>query len=194
MGIMRKIVLLGTAVLAASAFAAPSAQAQSVEITRESDPAHCSQALPCQLHLAGELEVRTHIFAIETTASDCVIEFTGAVNEDGAGAFTVNVLDHSGLNDCTITPCPSWPFQVQEVAGTLQLAAESCAQLSSGVGPFRCLVTQTIVPDPSSHSDWELNYGTDTAGVAHVMPRCEIAGQLHAEAQSAAEDLELTHL
>jgi hypothetical protein len=106
---VRKLLLLAIMALTAAAIAAPAALAQSnpenhetLEITNEVTGQHCPAVtkLPhqstggCLIHAKsnGPVELRKHVFGIESHITTCENEFWGVVNEDAEGSIIHQVL------------------------------------------------------------------------------------------------------
>jgi hypothetical protein len=116
---VRRLVLLAIMALAAAAIAAPAALAQSnpenhetLEAFNEKTQVHCPAVMKvnhvvsggCLIHATsnGEVELRKHVFGIESHIATCENEFYGRLNEDAEGYILHQKLFHAG---CVRQPC-----------------------------------------------------------------------------------------
>jgi hypothetical protein len=113
----RKLLLLAVMAMTAMAFAAQTASAQTLEITNEANNAHCSAVTivkhdvnnGCLIHANSEaagVELRKHVFGVESHITKCKNEFHGRVDEDANGYIFEQVLSNLPVGPaCTRAPC-----------------------------------------------------------------------------------------
>jgi hypothetical protein len=203
MNIARKLVLLALAAMATMAFAASTASAQSIEIVRESNNAHCT-AVPnsttggCLIRGVGEIALVGHvIFGIEATASDCNVTFEGRVDEDGEGYVYSATYAGDGSHSCTRTPCGlPWRAHGEELGGSQErLEVEFCADpdnpASPGTNDNRCF-TSVPLTDAGDHA-YRLTFN-DLAGTNHQGPDCELtSGTVNIAVDGTHPAIEVVH-
>jgi hypothetical protein len=145
----------------------------------------------CVLHASGEVLLQGHVFGIETTASDCVMEVGGRVDGDGKGWLTsITHSDHPGLNDCTRTACKeagggtiAWPIAISESSpGVHQIALTFCVTPDGGGSNQTCTVALPI--SEGVDHDYEIGPFHIRASAQTNAPGCEWEGQLHLEGTS----------
>jgi hypothetical protein len=97
MRIARKLLLVASLAIAASAFVASTASAQTLVVTDESTGSHCSAVTlganghdvdgGCLLHIFSEAGVvlKKHVFGIESTITTCNTELLMRLDEDAHG-------------------------------------------------------------------------------------------------------------
>jgi hypothetical protein len=134
----RQLLLLAIMALAVTAIAAPAALAQSnpenhetLEAVNAATLVHCPAITKptthtvsggCLIHAKsqGEVELRKHVFGIESHITSCENEFWGRLNEDAEGYITHQLLSHAS---CVRQPCKEagestptpWPAHGDEV-------------------------------------------------------------------------------
>jgi hypothetical protein len=184
MNIARKLVLLALAAVVATAFAASTASAQTIEIVRESNNAHCpivqtSDNGGCLIRGVGEVALVGHIpqFGIEVTASDCNVTFEGRIDEDGEGYIYGATYSGDGAHNCTRVPCGlPWRIHGEELGGSQErLEVEFCADPDNPAVPDaddnRCL-TSIPFSDVGDHA-YRFRFD-DLGGVNHLSIECEL--------------------
>jgi len=122
MRLARNLLLAATAAIAAMAFLASSAFAQSVEVINEDTLAHCGEVVEddaghntsggCQVRATNELGTDAVTFAHvpgsgEIVTSRCQNIFIANINEDGVGYIDVdaNTILENEATMCVIEPC-----------------------------------------------------------------------------------------
>jgi hypothetical protein len=111
------LLLATAATLAAMAFMATSAFAQSIEVVDETNGGHCSDVSRgaghtvsggCLVHLTSEDSFLTfdHDGTSEVQTSSCANEYTAHIDEDGTGYIPTSDASISGPRPpCVVTPC-----------------------------------------------------------------------------------------
>ena len=118
MRLARNLLLAATAAIAAMAFLASSAFAQSVEVENEVTGNHCGDVIEegahntsggCEVHATSESNAVTfaHIATGEMVTSSCQNEFRANISEDGVGYIDVdaNTILENEATGCVIEPC-----------------------------------------------------------------------------------------
>jgi hypothetical protein len=200
------------ALLSMTALAAPGVSAQTLEIRDEATANHCAAVTVsgtdvdggCLGHAASEsIEIRKHVFGVESHISTCQLEFWGRLNEDGGGyGFEASFTGGAG---CIRQACGSnpegtpWAIQGAEVSGVELITANLCIERTSdGLGDESCEIDLPFSQNGSTHQV-ELGGATEMAGHGIGGFRCEIQGHWVSEAigthdGQAAGDLVVTHL
>jgi hypothetical protein len=194
---VRKLVLLAVMALAAMALAAPSASA--LEITNEAGGAHCAAVTlngsdvdgGCLTHATsnGTIELRKHVFGVESTITTCDNEFTGRVNEDASGYIFEQVLSGAG---CTRQACvvsgegTPWAANGTETLGSNPtsgtLTTNFCVEPVGGGSDETCEIDVPFAQNAGAGNH------TQSYGQAGEMPshgisgfRCELVGSWSSE-------------
>jgi hypothetical protein len=204
MRIARKLFLLALTAIAAMAFAASAASAQGpVEVVVEGGQ-HCPPVLGpdsggCIVHFGNEaggdeVSLVGHVFGIEATASDCLVELEARIDEDGEGYVYAANYHGDAAHGCTRTPCGlPWRIHGEEdepLGSGERIHAEFCAHPTSG-SDNRCLVEAPIV-DSGGHN-YEIPLA-DQPGTTHLGAECELtSGELHLEVATPHQDIEIIH-
>jgi hypothetical protein len=119
MSITRKLFVLAAMVVAAFAFAAPSAFAQSVEGVNEDTGLHCGDVEVADHGVSGDCEVVAHdilsshlggtqgvlLSRAGMPLSLCHNEFEGYLGEDASGIITHQSLTNTPDSFCFVEPC-----------------------------------------------------------------------------------------
>jgi hypothetical protein len=178
---------------------APTASAQ-LEVTEEDLGAHCPAVLSpgsggCEIHLQGEKELSGHLFGIEISESDCVVELEGRIGEGGDGwVESSEFADHPGVDDCIRIPCGlPWSFRIEEddPAGSGEVIHfEWCDIETPGTGVQERCDLEASLGDVGDH-DYEIAMN-DLAGIRHSGSACEFDGQLAIESEQH-EAIEIVH-
>jgi hypothetical protein len=199
MCLARKLFLpiaIGLLVMGAAATPA-GAQVESVDVYDEDTGGQCS-AVPnsatggCLVHASGEASLVGHVFGIEATASDCVIELEARVDGDGEGYVYSASYSGDASHNCTRTPCGlPWGLHIVETGGdTERLETEFCARPSSG-GDNRCLASIPMT-DVGDHA-YRFTLA-DVAGANHLGADCELnSGAINVEG-FPHDDIEIVHV
>jgi hypothetical protein len=138
--------LLAGSVAIAMALSAPSASALTVndESTSTACPALSGSGGGCSLHVNGEVQLQDHVFGVETTSSDCVVELNGRIGGNGTGKVdTVTFSDHGVANDCQRSSCDvPWDVTLTSSGGVPYMTSGFCA--SDGANKQSCKVTLAV--------------------------------------------------
>jgi hypothetical protein len=120
---MRKLLVFAimaltvTAVMAPSAFAQTAENHETLEVKSETTGNHCPAIQKpsahvvtggCLIHATstGEVELRKHVFGIESHIVSCENEFWGRVNEDAEGYIVhQRLIGHPAGTTCSRIPC-----------------------------------------------------------------------------------------
>lgn len=209
----RKLMLFAVMALAAMALAAPAAFGQAegietIEITNETGAnAHCPVLTPtgggCLIHATSEgpVELRKHVFGIESHITSCENEFWGRVNEDGEGRIT-----HQQLTDpsCQRQPCKvsgvstPWPAHGDEgegpapIEGTEKLTTVFCVEPLGGGTDESCEIEVPFgTEDNTLPADHEYEFGHSLEIPGHGVGgfRCELVGHWHTEVGPAGAQM-----
>jgi hypothetical protein len=118
MSITRKLFVLAAMVVAAFAFAAPSAFAQSVEGVNEDSGLHCGDVFVDDHEAGGDCEIVAHdiqsshlgfagvlLSRAGMPLSLCHWEFEGFLGEDASGIITHQSFTNTPQSACFIEPC-----------------------------------------------------------------------------------------
>jgi hypothetical protein len=186
------------------------ASAPSLEITNEDTQQHCTAVTltgtdvdgGCLGHAASEgVELRKHVFGVESHTTVCQLEFEGRLDEDATGFALEQIF--SGAN-CSRQACAvggeatPWPVQGAETAGTEHITANFCIEPLGGGTDETCEIDIPFDQDPSTHTV-ELGIAGEMAGHGISGFRCEVIGHWVSETGGthdgdAEGDLVVTHL
>jgi hypothetical protein len=222
----RKLLLLAFVAAAAITIAAPTSFGQSnpenhetLEFVNEPLGTHCGALSKptahtvsggCLIHATsnGSVELRKHVFGIESHITNCSAEFQGRVNEDAEGFMINQVL--SGIN-CQRQPCKEageagptpWPAHGDEahdpgIDGETGVSAVSghteimttvfCAEPVGGGADESCELVLPVNQIPSTHTA-EYGAAAPTELTPHGVSgyRCEMVGHWTTETGGAGE-------
>jgi hypothetical protein len=180
--IVRKLFLLIAIVGTVMAFSASGASA--ITVTSEPSGTQCPALTTsgggCVVHGTGEVLLQGHVFGVESTAVDCVIEFYMNVNSSGVIKIpSVSLTHHTSLTDCTRTPCNlSWDGTLTGSFGAFSLNFTLC--VLNGTTQQTCTVSIPITQ--SGHTYGSSFHVTATANTN--APGCEFEGQIAFEGTS----------
>lgn len=206
-----KLPVIAAVVTAMMAVAASSASAQTLEITNEDTGLHCPAVSVtgtdvnggCLGHAASEsVEIRKHVFGIESHITTCNLEFHGRVNEDGGGQATEQAFSGASCQRqaCKVgAEAQPWPVQGVEVLGTGEiLTATFCIEPLGGGSDETCEIDLPLSQAPPDHT---VELGAATELSAHGVSgfRCELVGHWVSETGGTHDgdpegDLVLAHL
>lgn len=188
---VRSLLLACAAALTAMAIAAGAAHAQEapIEVLDEATGAHCN---PCIGHAVGSATLTSHVFGHEELASQCDVEVTGEIYEDGTGHSTQQSL--TGPN-CTQQACDSaseaeWTvIAVGETGPDVGHATtEFCLEPAGGGTERHCLIEGTGTRDPV-----EPHRGTTSdEGSCPISPGVSL--EISGSGTSEGADMEVVHL
>jgi hypothetical protein len=201
--------LLAVATLAAIAFAAPSAPAQSLEFSGEWDGTHCPAVHKtvtdvnggCLFHAFPDHTTifRKHVFGIESTITYCHLELHGRIDENGSGYAL-----EQNLSGCSRQACATngegdpWPFTSSELGGnTKAMTLTLCIEPTGGGTDETCEIDLPF-RDIAGHG-YELGNGSELASHGTSGFRCELEGHWVMESGSTHDGqaeipFEVTHL
>jgi hypothetical protein len=217
----RKLVLLAVMALAAMALTAPTAFGQlqedheTLELKNTTTGVHCpavnmaNKSGGCLIHAKSEptqgVELRKHVFGIESHITTCDNEFTGRVNEDAEGYIGHQLLTGAS---CVRQPCKvdgvttEWPAHGDEAhKDTVPKAGETgvlpshghrevltvtfCVEPIGGGADESC---ETSVPfNQTVAGKAEFGTGEEIAGHGFSGFRCELIGHWETEHTSSPE-------
>jgi hypothetical protein len=217
---LRKLLLLTVMAVAATAVvAAPTAFGQNLEnhetleVLKEPTLGHCPAVTKptshttsggCLIHVksTGEVEVRKHIFGIESHIGRCENEFWGRLNEDGEGyVIHQKLIPHpDGL--CVRQPCTEpgesvptpWPAHGDEghvpgvdgetgVPAGEYLVFTFCFEPIGGGSDESCEVSAPFNAVGGAGHNYEFgNVGAEIPGHGTSGFRCELVGHWQTEA------------
>jgi hypothetical protein len=216
---LRKLLLLTVMAVAAAAVVAPTAFGQNLEnhetleVLKEPALGHCpavtkptphTTAGGCLIHAKSttEVELRKHVFGIESHIARCENEFSGRLNEDGEGyVIHQKLIPHpDGLCDrqpC-IEPFPEteptpWPAHGDEghvpgvdgetgVPAGEYLIVNFCVEPVGGGGDETCEVSVPFNTVGGVGHDYEVGDGVEIPGHGTSGFRCEVIGHWQTEA------------
>jgi hypothetical protein len=183
-------------VLATSALAVSASSAQAVEVTSEAPAGHCSAVGlsgtdvdgGCLFHLTSEspIELRKHVFGVETHVTSCANEFAGRYSEAGEGYLLEQVLSGSS---CQRRPCKPgdieaapWPVHVH--GPPLAVEVVLCVEPLVGGTDETCEID---IPLQSYSNQHRQEYGSTTEIPSHGTTgfRCELIGHWNSEVGGA---------
>jgi hypothetical protein len=189
---VRKLMLLAVTALAAMAFAATSASAQTLEITNEAGGAHCSAVSlsgtdvngGCLTHATSEanIELRKHVFGIESHITSCNNEFAGRVSEDATGYIFEQVL--SGAS-CTRQACKPagegtpWAASGSEgsfLEGEEFLTTNFCVEPVGGGTDETCEIDVPLDDGTAGNHVQEYGHASEMSSHGITGFRCELTG------------------
>jgi hypothetical protein len=192
----RKVLLLAVMALAAMAFAASTASAQSLELTDEATGAHCPAVTlngtdvdgGCLTHATSEsaIELRKHVFGIESHITSCNNEFAGRVSEDAQGYIFEQVLSGAGCARQACKPTGEgtpWAASGAENTGTGAqgfLTTDFCVEPVGGGTDETCEID---VPFNAYSNQHRQEYGQAGEMSSHGISgfRCELVGHWNSE-------------
>jgi hypothetical protein len=207
---LSKLFLLAIAALAAMAFAAPLANAQSVEIIEEDSTNHCGAVTNvnhvvgggCALTAAsaGLVTLYNHgnHTGNEAIQSVCTNSFSAAIDEDGHG-YIYNQVFGNPVGACFVEPCTEsggakkpWEFEVGEDPTTHAegMEVEFCVSPNGAMGLENYCVIHLAIADTGDHQ-YQVS-GTEAGGEdddpVHPPSECEVTGTWNVTA-----DWEIVH-
>jgi hypothetical protein len=202
---LNKLILLAITATAAMAFAASTASAAALEVLRESTNNHCSAVTitgtgvsgGCLIHAtsennggAGAVELRKHVFGIESHITKCDNEFWGRVNENATGYILEQQL--SGPN-CTRKACEEefestpWSATGTEVAANNEvLTTTFCVEnANNDSGDESCEIDVRFKNyKPAHNTEFGFTGATEMPGHGISGFRCELIGHWNTEASA----------
>jgi len=172
---MRTFALLLAGLIASLALASSASASESVSVVTEPGNEPCTvDDCHTGIESVGNVELRGHLFGIETHSQDC---HTGAmvhVRSDGSGHVT-SVAFTPGDSSCnSITACDTpWPFTGEETgANTARMNVDLCVD---GTPLGRCSGTAALLgTEPTNHR----YAGSVSDGVlaGESFGKCEVTG------------------
>jgi hypothetical protein len=189
----KALVRLASIVITVIVAAVAPRAAQAIEVTDEATGNHCSAMTltgtdvdgGCLFHLASEapIQLRKHVFGIETHVTSCSTEFAGRYDEAGEGYLLEQVLSGSG---CQRRPCrpgdiEAAPWPVHLHAGTpITAEVTLCVKPLVGGSDETCEIDIPLHPYSNQHRQ---EYGSTTEMPSHGTPgfRCELIGHWNSE-------------
>jgi hypothetical protein len=220
---IRKLLLLAVMAIAATVISVPAAFGQSenhetLEYLQEASAQHCPAVSKptahtvsggCLIHATSEggVELRKHVFGVETHLTSCSNEFHGRVNEDAEGFIINQVLSGAG---CARQPCKEagqagatpWPAHGDEAHRVSPPAGET-GVLS--VANHREVMTSSLCIEPiggGADETCEVDFPANQVGGTHAGEygdaaeltshgtggfRCEVVGHWNSETGGAGE-------
>jgi hypothetical protein len=213
---VRKLVLLAAAAIAAMAVAATSASAQSLTVTDEATGNPCGSVSNtfggtdgtnvsggCLIHATSEatverngVELRKHVFGIESHITECNNEFHGRVGTNGTGYIYEQHLTGANCarracNEATEREGTPWgnydiinapgspsPAQGLESNSTAEgndkeMTIRFCVESNSGTGKEDCTIE---VPFEQTGHTTEFGHEHEIPGTGIAGFRCELIG------------------
>lgn len=164
-----------------------------LELTNEGNATHCSTVTAqahgaqggCLVHMtsSGTMEVRRHIFGIESHTTACDSEFNVRIDEDGEGLAVNQVLSGQG---CNYQPCDEdggaqdpWQISALELGGGEAMEIQFCFELATGE---QGLITfQLPLVETAEHS-YAVGSNEELIGTSGPPYRFEMIGQWTTEA------------
>jgi hypothetical protein len=186
---------VAAAVAALLALAAGSASAQTLEIkTEAANPAHCPAVTlsgtdvdgGCLGHAEGiNIELRKHVFGVESHITRCNNEFHGRMNEDASGYVFEQILTNpSGGGTCARQPCKDgageaipWAATGSEGAsleGNEYMTTNYCVEPVGGGTDEFCEID--VPGAPVGSHDGEAGHATEMSAHGVSGYRCELIG------------------
>lgn len=222
---IRKLLLLAVMAIAATVVAVPAASGQlqenheTLEYLQESIGTHCPAVSKptahtvsggCLIHASSEagVELRKHVFGVESHLTSCQNEFQGRVNEDAEGFIINQALTGAS---CQRQPCKEagqaqgtpWPAHGDEAhKATVPKAGETGVPSIAG---HREVLTASLCIEPiggGADETCELDFPANQVGGTHAGEygdaaelashgvggfRCEVVGHWNSETGGAGE-------
>jgi hypothetical protein len=224
MSTSRKVALLAAAALAVMAFAASSVSAQGLIISNETGGGLCGAAPTknatthavsggCFIHATGEgnVELRKHVFGIESHITSCTNEFWGNVGTTGTGFIVDQVLGGASCirkacaetNGNGFTVKSPWPATGKEATSQEPQGGENevlettfCVQPVMGAGGQEMCTINVPFGETATNHRYEFGHSAEMPG-ADGFPgfRCELVGHWNGEAETinGEVNVEVTH-
>jgi hypothetical protein len=179
-------------------------QHKTFEVTNEKNGVHCPAVNPnhamasgCLVHLTsdGELEVRKHVFGIESHIAKCEVEMWHRVNENSEGFFFhQKFIDHPA-GDCNRQPCDGgaappneWPMHGDEkseapppLEGDGKVETVLCIEPDGGGTDETCEIELPLAETATKHR-YKIGAMVEMSGHGVSGFRCEVVGRFTTEA------------
>jgi hypothetical protein len=207
--------------LATMAIVAPTASAQTLELTDENTELDCPSVSKtgtdvnggCLIHVKseGDIELRKHVFGVESHLYKCTHEHALRIDKDGNGWLHEQVIVEPG--GCPHIPCNAGgaendPWAVHHFEGTPQgttegseyLTINACFEAQQSESNETCEIDIPIQTYPNPHrSELGHSSGSDLPSHAITGFRCELAGHWTTETGGAhdgnnEQEVAVTHL
>jgi hypothetical protein len=189
----RLLLLLMATALMGMAFATP-VPAQTLEATSEATDDHCSAVSVsgtdvnngCLLHATSEggVELRKHIFGIESHITQCNNEFHARLDEDATGYIFEQILNGAG---CTRQACKDvggeqepWLTTGTETSGAESLTSNMCVETIPSGTNETCEITLPLDYAAGGHA-YEVGQPTEISSHGITGFRCELIGHWNTE-------------
>jgi hypothetical protein len=197
---LRKLVLLAMAASAAMAFAASSASAQNLELVNEATGVHCPAVTlsgsdvngGCLAHATSEgtIELRKHVFGIESHITGCNNEFAGRFNEDANGYIFEQVLTGASCSRQACkdgggegTPWAASAIEIPILRATM--TTNFCVEPNGGGTDETCEIDIPLVEVPKGQHRPEFGQVAEMPSHGISGFRCELVGHWNSEVGGA---------
>lgn len=219
MRLVRNLLLVAAAAIAAMALMAGSAFAQSIEVLDEATGSHCANDVTevaehditggCEIHATSETNAATFVHIPgtgEVQTSSCINEFVAHIDEDGTGYIDVDdqTVQENEATGCPLEACdepaPShhkleWPIVGMAELGPNRevLIVTFCIRnhaFAEGEENTPCTVLVDMVQD-ENHGQEFVTVGADNQTACLENPAIELSG--HWVTDDTHDDIEIVH-